>query len=208
MLTVRYPYVYVPHVLEHSLMIILSQGGVPAADSGTLSMLVGATKPTPTEAEQGVGKRLQALLLWMGDAKKHFYCGGVGSGLAAKICNNYLSCTILLANAEAMATGVKLGLDPKLLYEVIANSTGQNFMCDHVCPVPGVISHAPSSNGYKLGFKAQMLSKDVRLGVEAANSVNIKPSIGEAAVAVFDQVGKDERCIVSFRCSEEHWSPF
>ncbi|KAF2815576.1 putative 3-hydroxyisobutyrate dehydrogenase [Mytilinidion resinicola] len=170
-------------------------GGVPAAHSGTLSMLVGASKPTPGEAERGVSKRLQDLLLWMGDAKKHFYCGDLGSGLAAKICNNYLSCTILLANAEAMATGVKLGLDPKILYQVIANSTGQNFMCDHVCPVPGVVPHAPSSNGYKLGFKAQMLSKDVGLGIEAANSVNIKPSIGEAAIAVFDQVGKDERCI-------------
>lgn len=162
-------------------------------------MLVGAKDPkndaegTSTEFTS----RLSSLLLWMGDYEKIFYCGGLGSGLAAKICNNYLSCTILLANAEAMATGVKLGLDPKLLHRVIANSTGQNFMCDNVCPVPGVVPHAPSSNDYKLGFKAQMLSKDVGLGVDAANSVGVKPSIGEAAIRVFDQVGQDERCIVS-----------
>lgn len=138
----------------------------------------------------------------MGDPSKFYYCGWLGAGLAAKICNNYLSCTILLANAEAMATGVKLGLDRKLLHQVIANSTGQNFMCDNVCPVPGVVAHAPSSNDYKLGFKAQMLSKDVGLGVDAARSVGIKPSIGEAAIAVFDMVGKDERCIVGMpRCN-------
>ncbi|KAH7344398.1 6-phosphogluconate dehydrogenase [Pyrenochaeta sp. MPI-SDFR-AT-0127] len=122
----------------------------------------------------------------MGDSSKHFYCGGMGSGLAAKICNNYLSCIILLANAEAMATGVKLGLGPKLFYRVFNASMGQNFMLDHVYPVPGVISHTPSSNGYALGFKSQILPKDVRLGVNATNSVKIKPSIGEAAMQVYE----------------------
>ncbi|KAF2855375.1 hypothetical protein T440DRAFT_356007, partial [Plenodomus tracheiphilus IPT5] len=55
---------------------------------------------------------------------KLLYCSDMVSSLAAKICNNYLSCTILLANPEAMATGVKLGLDPKLLYQVVNASTG------------------------------------------------------------------------------------
>jgi len=43
----------------------------------------------------------------MGSPEKFFFCGGLGAGLAAKIANNYLSGTILLATAEAMAIGIK-----------------------------------------------------------------------------------------------------
>lgn len=151
-------------------------------------MLIGAAEAVAQDKPNSKASRIQRITNSMGDSGKQYYCGGLGLGLAAKICNNYLSCTLLLANAEAMATGVKLGLDPKLLHKVIAGSTGQNFMIDNVCPVPGVVPHAPSSNGYRLGFKSQMLSKDVGLGVDAANSVGINPSIGNAAVAVFDKM--------------------
>jgi 3-hydroxyisobutyrate dehydrogenase len=175
-------------------------GGVPAAERGDLSFILGAPDPSSAAGlsfPANVQDRLRTLVEYMGNPSKVFYCGGLGAGLAAKICNNYLSCTILLATAEAMATGIKLGLDKKLLHKVIQNSTGQSFMADNVCPVPGVVPHAPSSNGYRLGFKAQMLEKDIGLGVDAANSVGIKPSIGEAAMEVYRQVAKDERCIVS-----------
>ena len=150
-----------------------------------------------SKSSKDIQTRLHAVAKSMGSEAKLFYCGSLGAGLAAKICNNYLSCTILLANAEAMATGIKLGIDKKLLHKIIHNSTGQSFMCDHVCPVPGVVPSAPSSNGYRLGFKAQMLVKDVGLGVDAANRVGIKPSIGEAAMEVYRKVAVDERCIVS-----------
>ncbi|CAA2977270.1 3-hydroxyisobutyrate dehydrogenase [Olea europaea subsp. europaea] len=167
-------------------------GGVPGADRGDLSFLLGAAQG---KGEENVQDRIKTTALYMGSQSKLFYCGGLGFGLAAKICNNYLSCTILLATAEAMATGIKLGIDKHLLHQVIQNSTGQSFMADHVCPVPGVVPDAPSSHGYRLGFKAQMLQKDVGLGVDAANSVGIEPSIGAAALEVYKKVALDERCI-------------
>lgn len=173
-------------------------GGVPAADQGQLSLLLGRSPPTPGDVEhEQLERRIQKVCEYIGAVDKIFYCGQRGNGLAAKICNNYLSCTILLANCEAMATGMKLGLDKHVLHKIIHSSTGQNFMADHVCPIPGVVPHAPSSNDYRLGFKAQMLVKDVGLGVDAAKSVNIKPSIGEAAMQVYDKVAIDEGCIVS-----------
>lgn len=171
-------------------------GGVPAAEQGQLALLLGRKQPT-SEADE-LEQRIQSLARYMGAADKIFYCGQRGNGLAAKICNNYLSCTILLANCEAMATGMKLGLDKHVLHSVIQNSTGQNFMADHVCPIPGVVPHAPSSNGYRLGFKAQMLVKDVGLGVDVAKSVGIEPSIGGAAMQVYKKVALDEGCIVSY----------
>lgn len=131
----------------------------------------------------------------MGTPSKFFFCGKLGAGLAAKISNNYLSGTILLASAEAMAIGIKSGIDKHLLYKVIQNSTGQSFMCDHVNPVPGVVTTAPASRNYEGGFKAQMMVKDLTLGVDAAGVVGITPSTGRAALEIYTQAVLDSRCI-------------
>ncbi|KAF3386208.1 3-hydroxyisobutyrate dehydrogenase [Penicillium rolfsii] len=167
-------------------------GGVPAAELGTLSFLIGHSKPSDTNA---VSCRLETIVSMMGSPQKLFYCGKPGAGLAAKISNNYLSCSILLAVAEAMAIGVRSGVEPKLLHDIIHNSTGQTFMADNVQPVPGVVAHAPSSNNYQLGFKTQMMIKDLSLGVQAGHEVGIRPSIAEAALRVFEKAAVDPQCI-------------
>jgi 3-hydroxyisobutyrate/3-hydroxypropionate dehydrogenase len=154
--------------------------------------MIGHSKP---EATDPLTQRLQNALSMIGSPHKFFWCGKVGSGLAAKISNNYLSCSIIIAVAEAMAIGVRLGVDPKLFQDVIHNSTGQSFMGDNVCPVPGVVPHAPSSNNWKLGFKTQMMIKDIGLAVEAGKQVGIKPRIAETALDLWRKCAKDPRCI-------------
>jgi 3-hydroxyisobutyrate/3-hydroxypropionate dehydrogenase len=131
----------------------------------------------------------------MGSPEKVFFCGGLGAGLAAKIANNYLSGTHLLAAAEAMNIGIRLGVDKHLLFKVIHNSTGQSFMFDHVHPVPGVVPHAPSSKDYSGGFKAQMMVKDMTLGVEAAKRVGARATLGPAALELYKEAAVDPRCI-------------
>lgn len=132
----------------------------------------------------------------MGSSSKFFYLNSLGAGLTAKISNNYLSCTILLATAEALAMGVKHGLDPTALYQVIKNSTGQSWMCDHVMPIPGVQTEywVPSNSGYRPGFKTQMMLKDLGLGIESAKQVGVAPSMAEAALGVWEKASRDERC--------------
>lgn len=158
--------------------------------------------PEPA-ADDAAAARLQQVVTAMADPEKIFWCGSVGSGLAAKISNNYISCSVLLLIAEAMAIGVKSGVDPKMLHKIIHNSTGQTFMGDNVCPVPNVVPHAPSSNAWRLGFKTQMFLKDLSLGIEAAKRENIEPTIAKAAYSVFEEASKDPRCIVSrFPCAK------
>ena len=156
---------------------------------------------TTTSISQWASNRINTIVQYMGSPQKLFFCGGLGLGLAGKLTNNYLSCTILLANAEAMAFGTKLGVDKHLLYKIVQNSSGQNWMMEHVCPAPGVVPHAPSSNGYKLGFKTQMLQKDVGLAADAARTVGIHPAIGDAAIGVYVEAGNDERYKVSYETS-------
>ncbi|KAF4967734.1 hypothetical protein FSARC_4795 [Fusarium sarcochroum] len=139
--------------------------------------------------------RLREIITVMGDPNKLFWCGDVGSGLAGKISNNYISCSVLLLISEAMAIGVKSGVDPKTLQKIIHNSTGQTFMGDNVCPVPNVVPHAPSSNNWRLGFKTQMFLKDLSLGIEAARQQNLQPTMAEAAYGVFEKASKDPRCV-------------
>lgn len=155
-------------------------------------MLIGHAK---VEAADPFTERIECVLSMMGSPQKFFWCGKVGAGLAAKISNNYLSCSMIIAVAEAMAIGIRSGVDPKLLYDVIHNSTGQSFMGDNVCPVPGIVPHAPSSNNWKLGFKTQMMIKDIALGVEAGNRVGIIPRFGETALNVWKKAAKDPRCM-------------
>ncbi|KAF1975710.1 3-hydroxyisobutyrate dehydrogenase-like protein [Bimuria novae-zelandiae CBS 107.79] len=168
-------------------------GGVPAAEQGTLAMLIGHPKLSTSNP---IHTRIDATLSMMGSPEKFFYLNSLGAGLTAKISNNYLSGTILLATAEALAIGVAQGLDPKQLYSVIRASTGQSWMCDHVMPIPNVTDiWVPSNSGYKPGFKTQMMLKDLGLGIEGGKQVGINPSMAEAAMEVWESASKDDRCI-------------
>ncbi len=167
-------------------------GGVPGATAATLSFLIGSAK----EDQSGlVGTRLTALMAMMGSPEKFFYCGVLGAGLAAKICNNYLSGVILLASAEAMNIGIRSGINRRLLYQVVHNSTGQSFMFDNVNPAPGTVMHAPSSRNYEGGFKTQMMVKDMSLGVQAGQLTGVRTTTGSAALELYKEASVDPRCI-------------
>jgi 3-hydroxyisobutyrate dehydrogenase-like beta-hydroxyacid dehydrogenase len=169
-------------------------GGVPAAESGTLSMLIGHPPPDPSNP---TSKNLQHVLEMLGSPSKFFYLHTLGAGLTAKIANNYLSGTILLATAEALAIGVAHGLSPTSLYEVIKNSTGQSWMLDHVCPILNVQKEywVPSNSGYKPGLRTEMMLKDLGLGIESARQVSVVPSMAEKALEVWEKAAEDERCV-------------
>lgn len=155
-------------------------------------MLIGHEPPIDSKPNS---KRLERALEMIGASSRFFYLNNLGAGLTAKISNNYLSGTILLATAEALAIGIKQGLDPQMLYNVIKASTGQSWMCDHVMPVPNVTEHwVPSNSGYKPGFKTQMMIKDLGLGIESGKQVGIRPLMAEAAMDTWEAAAKDPAC--------------
>lgn len=129
----------------------------------------------------------------MAHPDKIFLCGQLGNGLAAKISNNYLSGTFLVAIAEAMAIGIRSGVDKKVLAEVIRNSSGDSWMGRNLMPVPGVVPDAPSSNGYKPGFRQELMIKDLSLGIDAAKKNGIEPTMANTAVEHSKKAAKDPR---------------
>jgi 3-hydroxyisobutyrate dehydrogenase len=89
-------------------------GGTERANSGELSVIVGG----PADTFEACRDLFKAM------GTKIFHVGGLGQGLAMKLVNNMLVQVNMVAVAEALVLGVKAGLDPKTIYEVVRVSTG------------------------------------------------------------------------------------
>ena len=109
--------------LMHELAAVLGERGVHLLDCGMSGGPAGARAASlalMVGGETAVLKRVRPALEAMSSHIVH--CGGTGSGMAAKLVNNALAHVNALAVCEAFSLGVKSGLDPKVLYDVIVNS--------------------------------------------------------------------------------------
>ncbi|KAJ4002739.1 hypothetical protein NW752_009391 [Fusarium irregulare] len=160
-------------------------GGVIGAVRGTLTFFVGCSHDDTNLPY------LEQILHSMG--KKVIPCGGFSLGLTSKICNNYLTGIMMLASAETFNLGIRAGLDPKLLRNVIGAGTAKNMICEAFCPVPNVVPGAPSSAGYKGGFRIPLMLKDLNLAMDLAQKVEAREDLGQVAQNVFDTASKDDQ---------------
>ncbi|KAF7189682.1 putative 3-hydroxyisobutyrate dehydrogenase, mitochondrial [Pseudocercospora fuligena] len=162
-------------------------GGIARAADGGLAFMIGhPPTPSPTQI------RIQSLIQKMGNPEKVFFCGPLGSGLAAKISNNYLSGSFNVAISQAMSIGILSGVDPQTLYNVIKSSSGQSWMAENHQPVPGLVASAPSSRGWERSFGHAMMMKDLELGVAAAKEVGVEPTMGERALEMYQTAVEDD----------------
>ncbi|TMN16696.1 3-hydroxyisobutyrate dehydrogenase [Pseudoxanthomonas sp. X-1] len=146
-------------------------GGTAGAQAGTLTFIVGG------EAE--VLERARPVLQAMG--KNIFHVGASGAGQVAKLCNNMALGVIMAVTGEAIGLGVAHGLDPKVLSQMMAVSTGRSWATEVCNPWPGVLENAPASRGYSGGFGNDLMLKDLGLAVEAAMGVGATIPLGELA---------------------------
>ena len=169
-------------------------GGVAGAKAATLTFMVGGT----AEAF-GRGK---PVLERMG--KRVVRCGDAGNGQAAKICNNMILGASMIAVSEAFVLGEKLGLSHQALFDVASASSGQCWSLTSYCPVPGPVPASPANNGYKPGFSAALMLKDLKLAREAAAAVQARTAIGAHAAEIYDRYaaaghsGSDFSGIINF----------
>jgi 3-hydroxyisobutyrate dehydrogenase len=150
-------------------------GGIAAANGGTLTFMVGGTSEAFARAEP--------ILAAMGKAVIH--AGDAGAGQAAKICNNMLLGASMIATCETFAMAKKLGLDLQTFYDISSKASGQNWSMTSYCPVPGVGPTTPADNDYQGGFATALMLKDLKLAMEAAQSVDANVPMGESAAALY-----------------------
>ncbi|XP_003705035.2 3-hydroxyisobutyrate dehydrogenase, mitochondrial isoform X1 [Megachile rotundata] len=150
-------------------------GGVNAAKDGTLTFMVGGSKENFQLAE--------SFLKSMGSRVVH--CGDVGMGQAAKLCNNMILAISMIGTAEAFHLGQKLGLDPKVLADIVNSSTGRCWSSELYNPVPGLLDNVPSSKNYEGGFGAALMSKDLGLVQSAAIKAETAIPLGSLAHQIY-----------------------
>lgn len=171
-------------------------GGMWGANAGTLSFMVGHTKPTETDV---VGKRVYETLSLAGVPSTIAFCGGLCMGQVAKIAHNYITLGNNLVATEGMAIGLKYGIDQKALFKCITEGAANSWVMGLEQPVPGLVSDAPSSNKYKRAFGPELSVKDLTIGIDSAKKVGINPTAGEAAIAASRKVVADPRTKVGAR---------
>jgi 3-hydroxyisobutyrate dehydrogenase len=122
--------------------------------------------------------------------KRVVHCGQSGNGQAAKICNNMILGISMIAVSEAFVLAEKLGLSHQALFDVVSMSSGQCWALTSYCPVPGPVPTSPANNGYKPGFSAALMLKDLRLSKDAASAVGVEPVLGNQAAQIYESVVK------------------
>ena len=150
-------------------------GGIGGAAAGTLTIMAGGERA----ALDALAPLLDAV------SARVVHCGGAGAGQAAKVCNNMLLATSMIGTAEAFSLGEKLGLDPGTLFDVVSTSSGACWSVTTYCPLPGVGPRSPADDGYRPGFPARLMTKDLSLMERAADSVEQATPLGSHALALY-----------------------
>lgn len=150
-------------------------GGTAGAAAGTLTFMVGGAAATLEQA--------RPILAVMGS--NIFHAGPDGAGQVAKVCNNQLLAVLMIGTAEVMALGVANGLEPKVLAEIMRQSSGGNWALEKYNPWPGVMPAAPASREYSGGFMAELMAKDLGLAQQAAQSSASSTPMGALALQLY-----------------------
>ena len=177
--------------LEIAMLDAPVSGGTGRAQAGELSVIVGGAAEVFSKCED----------LFKAVGNRAFHVGPLGSGLAMKLVNNMLVQVNTVAVAEAMVLGVKAGLDPQTIYEVVRVSTGASAAWD--LRVPRILSDDFAPGGtIDIAYKDQELETAFakRLGVplllanvtqqvyQMARARGLNKLDGSAVVKIFEQM--------------------
>jgi 3-hydroxyisobutyrate dehydrogenase-like beta-hydroxyacid dehydrogenase len=147
-------------------------GGVGGAEKGTLAVMVSGPKAdfeTVKPALEVIGK-----VFFIGEKP--------GSAQTMKLANNLLSATAVAATSEAVVMGVKAGLDPAIMIDVINAGSGMNTASRDKFPR----SILPRSFDY--GFATGLMVKDVRLCLEEMRAQGLSMEVAEAVGRLWEVV--------------------
>ena len=144
-------------------------GGIAGAKAGTLAVMVSCPQETFTQVEPILANLGRVIYT------------GAAAGLAqtAKLANNLLSAAALAVSSEAMAMGVKAGIDPRVLLAIFNAGSGRNSATEDKFPraiLPGT---------FDFGMSTGLFLKDVRLCVDEAESLGVPMIAGSAVRQLF-----------------------
>jgi len=152
-------------------------GGIAAAASGSLTLMVGGSDAQFERARPFLEPMAKAVI----------HAGELGAGQAAKICNNMILGATMAATCEAFVLAKKLGLDLQTFFEISSKASGQSWSMTSYAPVPGVGPDTPADHDYEGGFAAALMLKDLKLAADAARSVGAYTPMGGEAEELYQR---------------------
>jgi 3-hydroxyisobutyrate dehydrogenase-like beta-hydroxyacid dehydrogenase len=155
-------------------------GGVRGAEKGTVAVMASGPR---AEVE-----KVEPALKVIG---KFFFIGErPGAGQTMKLCNNVLSAAAMAATSESMVMGVKAGLDPRVMLDVINASSGRSTATEQKFPEVVV------PRKFNQGFTAGLMLKDVNLFIAEAKELGLPINVIEAVAALLkltcEELGPDK----------------
>ena len=162
-------------------------GGVGGAEKGTLAVMVSGPK-----ADFEAVKPALAVI-----GKVFFIGEKPGSAQTMKLANNFLSATAMVATSEAVVMGVKSGLDPAVMIDVINSGSGLNTASRDKFPR----SVLPRS--FDFGFATGLMVKDVRLCLEEMKALGLSMEVAEAVGRLWEVVIREMGAGVRFHRGDQ-----
>jgi len=164
-------------------------GGAEGADAGTLSVLIGGDPEV----------HARALPIFEAIGSRHALLGPYGAGYVAKIASVSLCYLHSVCLTEAMLLGVKGGVSPASMLDVIQHSTGRSYVADRYGP--------EILNGrYDDTFALELAVKDLRLASEMAATVGADLSFTERVLDLYrstvDTYGADAPHLIAMQAIE------
>jgi len=139
-------------------------GGVSGARAATLAIMVGG--------DPEILARVRPVLRAIGP--NIFHVGRVGAGNTVKAINNMMACVNSLAMMEGVVLGVKAGLDPMTIYEVVKASSGGSKALERI-----VTAIVPRN--FEPGFKVRLMNKDLETFNTIAKELHVPVSFSNVA---------------------------
>jgi 3-hydroxyisobutyrate dehydrogenase-like beta-hydroxyacid dehydrogenase len=171
--------VHIHHLLAKRNIVALDSpvsGGVSGAENGTLAVMVSGPR---SEFDS-----LQPVFTTIG---RPFYIGeNPGSAQTMKLANNILAATVLVATSEVVVMGVKSGLDPDVMIEVLNAGSGATSASRDKFP------RAILPRTFDYGFATGLMVKDVRLYLDEAEALGVPTSVAEAVAGLWEATVRDQ----------------
>lgn len=138
-------------------------GGISGAAAGTLTFMIGGEEQHARRAEEVVQPM----------AGRVVHTGAAGTGQAAKIVNNMMLFICLEACSEGSVLADRLGLDPRVFWEIASVSSGDSWALHTWYPVPGMTDSAAANHNFDATFSATLAAKDIGLALAAGEQTDV-----------------------------------
>ncbi len=171
------------HLLKRGVGLLDApvSGGVSGAKNKSLTIMVGGDKKIFNKS-----KKILSLF-----GKNIFFVGKSGSGQIIKTCNNMMLGINMIGICESYLLSKRYGIDKKLFFKICSTSSSSSWAMLNHLPIKGLTKNSAANNGFKPGYAAKLITKDLNIAQSLAKNANMDNILGKNAKSIYDKFCND-----------------